>query len=206
MWPNNIYIVCVVIIFNFIIFKLKYKIYVYILLQNHKKMFSALNEKVERLEKENEDLKARLSAIEARLVEKTNQEDSKRFEEMVDERLGHHVCVGISIGEKALFKNVNNFLTYDPEHPEHVSWNFLGDCRIFNIESVKFFPIFAEIGFDLYNPNHRGVYFKLQNKNYYNAYTINNNNDLQKYDDLELVREAFMKYGVRLLFKGLSID
>ena len=61
-------------------------------------MFSALNEKVERLEKENEDLKARLAAIEARLSEQKffNQIDtfddrgfSYKLDDIINEKINN---------------------------------------------------------------------------------------------------------------------
>ena len=167
-------------------------------------MFSALNEKVERLEKENEDLKARLSAIEARLVEKTNQEDSKRVEEMLDERLGHTVCVGTSIEQNALFKNVNDFLTYDPEHPDYVTGNLLRGCSVFYVESLKFFPIFAKIGFEMSKLTssvrlHGGLEFG-------NPYPTNQQGITRKYDNFDVFCEACLKYNVHLLFNGQKID
>ena len=165
-------------------------------------MFSALNEKVERLEKENEDVKARLSAIESRLVEKTNQEDSKRVEEM----LGHHVCVGessLEIGYNSpVFKNVLDFLNDMVVYNDrHIAFALTSGCEVFNIDCLKFFPIFAKTGFEICATSGSfRVNGKLisSEKRAHNEKYIGDNN-------FHLIRKAFLKYGVRLLYNGRPI-
>lgn len=176
-----------------------------------KEMFSALNEKVERLEKENEDLRARLAAIEARLVEKTNQEDPKRFEEMVDERLGHNVCIGTrhcgnTHSNYGVFKNVNDFLTYDPEQPKYVLNNLLGGCSVFYVESLEFFPIFAKIGFDIFATGGCNVHsYNFHGKHISTPFWVSQQQTLVKGEGFDVFREACLKYNVHLLFNGKPV-
>jgi hypothetical protein len=191
------------------------------------KMFSALNEKVERLEKENEELKARLSAIdslekeneelksqlrdfskqiasfESRLVEKTKQNDSKIFEAMLNERLGHHVCVGKNGLGGAVFKNVLDFLNDKAKTTcdRHISFVLTSECVVFNIDCLKFFPIFARTGFDI---NATRNCFIVNGK-FISCETRIHNNKYVGDDNFQLIRKAFIKYGVRLLDNGQPI-
>ena len=178
-------------------------------------MFSALSEKVERLEKENEELKSQLrdfskqiASFESRPIEKTNQEDSKKFEEMLDKRLRHNVCVGtrhcsITHSNYGVFKNVNDFLTYDPEQPKYVLNNLLGVCSVFYVESLEFFPIFAKIGFDIFAAVGCNVHsYNFHGKHISTPFWISAQQTLVKGEGFDVFREACLKYNVHLLFNG----
>lgn len=173
-------------------------------------MFTALNEKVERLEKENDELKSQLrdfskqfASFESRLDEKTNQDDSKIFEEM----LGHNVCVGesaLEIGYNSpVFKNVLDYLndkvtTYNDRH---ISFALTSGCAVFNIDCLKFFPIFVKTGFEI---NATRGSFRVNGKLISSGKRAHN----EKYigdNNFHLIRKAFLKYGVRLLYNGRPI-
>jgi len=176
-------------------------------------MFSAILEKVERLERENAELKSRLDQLSKDTADRIDK--LERGSDDVD-RLGHHVCVGTNRQNTCpVFKNTLDFLIFDPEH----LLNYF-DMMSWYVDSLKFFPIFAELGLEIwYMGQDKTLYINgkcIQNPVYFvskshghpvNAYqTTINDCELRKNASFDLFRETCLKYGVQLLFNGKPID
>ena len=186
-------------------------------------MFSAILEKVERLERENAELKSRLDQL-----GKDTADRIDKLERGSDvDRLGHHVCVGTYRQNSCpVFKNTLDFLIFDPDHPEYKIMDLLkyfdGEVTSWYVDSLKFFPIFAELGLEIwymYMGQDKTLYINgkcIQNPVYFvskshghqvNAYqTTINDCELRKNPSFDLFRETCLKYGVQLLFNGKPID
>jgi len=129
------------------------------------KMFSAILEKVERLERENAELKSRLDQLGKDAADRLDK--LEKGSDVVD-RLGHHVCVGISIADgKPVFKrprscdfcqhsngntngNINNCGHCNGNQcPLNLVQRLTNGLRVFFVDSLRFFPVFKDLGFEL---------------------------------------------------------
>lgn len=149
------------------------------------KMFSAILEKVERLERENAELKSRLDQLDKDTAD----------------RLGHHVCVGIGIHGKPMFKRPPSL---DNETHASLTFNLTNELSVFFVDSLKFFPIFKEFGIEL--SLMIGFHEIVIDDEWIRCPWEVQDNNLIRGIKFDLFRETCLKYGVQLLFNGKPID
>jgi hypothetical protein len=187
-------------------------------------------EKVERLERESETLKSNLEKVDR--LERENEKLNSRIDKLgsdAADRLGHHVCVGIggctdghygSTG-KPVFRSphscdfcqhTNGPNGYCPcqrcgdNQDSHVLvYHLTNGLDVFFVDSLRFFPVFKEFGFDL-NWFQGGASMRIDLFDRIVMMEYPKERIFEKGDDADLIRETFLKYGVQLLFDGKPID
>ena len=217
-------------------------------------MFSAILEKVERLERENAELKSRLDQLGKDTADRIDK--LERGSDDVD-RLGHHVCVGIrnADGYPPVFKRPRSCDFCQHTNGGGNRMNHCNECsnnqcvltltghltnglRVFFVDSLRFFPVFKEFGFELRQLGGASMCIDLFDRideRFFDNVVINANewqtnpsefspkwglrkvrNEImidwvceqifEKSDNIDLLRETFLKYGVQLLLDGKPID
>ena len=147
-------------------------------------MFSAILEKVERLERENAELKYRLDQLDKDAAD----------------RLGHHVCVGIGIHGKPMFKRPPSL---DNQTHASLTFNLTNELSVFFVDSLKFFPIFKDFGIEL--SLMIGFHEIVIDDEWIRCPWEVHDNNLIRGIKFDLFRETCLKYGVQLLFNGKPI-